>query len=161
MKKLIIAIVILFIILIGIGACTMFSIGNAVEEAAEEISTNIDNLENCEVTIDKCEVITIDEKPYAIVSFTFTNNSNENRAFYTTVEALAFQDGVEAAESIYLLNENLEPVVDDNYSKEIKPGASINVEYIYALNDIVTPLEIEISHWLFESKPVTKIFELK
>ena len=69
-------------------------------------------------------------KPAMIVDFTFTNNSDDAQMFMVAVSPKAFQNGVELELA----------VVTDGYdsagsTKEIKPGATTQVQMAYLLAD--------------------------
>ena len=49
----------------------------------------------------------------------------------------------------------------DNQTKEIKKGASLDVEVAYELNDSTTPVDIEVKElFSFDEKTLTKTFEI-
>ena len=49
----------------------------------------------------------------------------------------------------------------DNQNKEIKKGATIEVEVAYKLNDNFTPIEVEVKElFSFTDKTLTKTFDI-
>ena len=80
------------------------------------------------VTIDGCRV-TEDYAgaPVAVVTYTFTNNSEKATSFAVALRPQAFQDGVE-------LNTAIGSDWDsEKYMKDVKPGSSSTVEIGYNL----------------------------
>jgi len=94
-------------------------------------------------------------KKIAVVTYEFTNNSDENNSFSFAVSAKVFQNGVELSDSYF------NDVDSENHLKEIKPGVTIKVQCAYELED-TSPIEIEIEElFSFGDKKVCKTFELK
>jgi hypothetical protein len=94
------------------------------------------------VTIDSCEFSTDYEgNKAAVVTYTFTNNSDDATSFTVAVLDKAFQNGVEL-ESAYGTNWD-----SSNSLKDIKPGASIQVQAAFVLDD-ASDITIEVEDWL-------------
>ena len=99
------------------------------------------------------------DKDVVIVKYSFTNNNDEAEAFYLAFEDTVYQDGVGLNECYF---------VDDsanydsaNQTKEIKTGASIEVEVAYELNDTTTDIEVEVKElFSFDDSVVTKTFSI-
>lgn len=93
------------------------------------------------VTIDSARV-TEDYagKPAVIVTFTFTNNSDDKANFTFATNVEAYQNGVELDTAIVLDSDN-------NGLNDIKPGASIQTERAFLLNDM-SDIEVEVSELL-------------
>lgn len=97
------------------------------------------------VSIDECML----SKDYhgqdiAVVTFTFTNNSDKDTSFYVATYNRAFQNGVQLDSAV---GEN----VDSNAQmKDVKPGATITVQKGYALTDM-SPLTVEVEEDTFLS----------
>ncbi|WP_165056155.1 MULTISPECIES: DUF5067 domain-containing protein [unclassified Adlercreutzia] len=82
------------------------------------------------VTIDDC-VVTTDYagKPAAVVTYTFTNNSEDATSFMVAIHDQCFQNGVQL--ELAIVND-----LDSSRSmSEIKPGASITIQQAYVLDD--------------------------
>lgn len=82
------------------------------------------------VTIDGCRV-TEDYQgaPVAVVTYTFTNNSDDATSFMVALRPQVFQNGVE-------LNTAIGSDWDsEKYLSDVKPGSSSTVEIGYALED--------------------------
>ena len=146
----------------------VFSLGNGdivdggdkkpAQEKEDEASES--NLGNYNIEIKSCRIVEDYEgKAVAIVTFAFTNNDNDSQAFWLAVEDHAYQDGIGLSESYFVADD-----VDyssDNQMKEIKPGATLDVEVAYELNDETTDVEIEVSEYFsFNDKKITKTFKI-
>lgn len=98
-------------------------------------------------------------KDVVIVKYKFTNNAKEPISFIIAFQAQAFQDGVGLNES-YFVEDGADYNMDDQ-NKEIKTGASLEVEVAYELNDTTTDVEIEVSELIsLSEKKVTKTFSI-
>ena len=89
-----------------------------------------------------------------IVKYNFKNNSDENAAFYLTFDASAYQNGIGLNEC-YFVDESAN-YSSDNQTKEIKPGANIDVEEAYLLNDNTSSIDIEVKELFSFSDDVIK-----
>ncbi len=99
-------------------------------------------------------------KPIVIVKYSFTNNSENSANFDFTFEDNVYQNGI-GLNNCYFVADDVE-YLSDNSSKDIKKGATLEVEKAYVLNDTNTDIEIEISELIsFSDKKVTKIFKIK
>lgn len=82
------------------------------------------------VSIDGCEVgADYEGKPAAIVTFTFTNNSDKDANFMMAVADKAFQNGVQLERAI------VSDIDNESSMKDIKPGSSVSVQEAYVLDD--------------------------
>lgn len=87
-----------------------------------------------------------------IVTYTFTNNSDDARNFMTTMTAQAFQDGVELESAIMM-----EGVDSQDLMKDIKPGKSITVKQAYVLADTENDVTVEVSElWDFSNELIAE-----
>ncbi|TJW11258.1 DUF5067 domain-containing protein [Parvibacter caecicola] len=77
--------------------------------------------------------------PAVVVSYTFTNNSDEAVSPMVAVHAKAFQNGVELDTAF--LTEDAETAKAMN---EVKPGASITYEDAYKLTDTASDVLVEV-----------------
>ena len=87
------------------------------------------------------------------VYFEFTNNSENDTSFFVATSAKGFQNGIQM-ETTYIGSENGVPE-DDNYLKDIKPGATIKVTEAFVCEDDSSVL-VEISE-LFNFSSTTKL----
>lgn len=101
---------------------------NSSQPAAQAQSSSQANAKYL-VSIDDCLIVQdYQGQPAAVVTFTFTNNSNKATSFTVAVNSKAFQDGVELDTAFVM---NLDSAASLN---EIKPGATTTVQKAYALD---------------------------
>ena len=113
------------------------------------------------VQIDSCRLANDYEgKPVVIVKYIFTNNSDPNpAAFWITFDDNVFQNGVGLNTAI-IIDESVN-YNSDNQMKEIKAGATLEVEVAYVLNDTTTDIEVEVSELIsFNNTVITKTFSI-
>ena len=101
-----------------------------------------------------------DGKPVVIVTYTFTNvDDDEAAAFYLTIKDTVYQNGVGLNEALFLADSA--KYSSDNQTKEIKKGASLDVEVAYELNDTTTDIEVEVEKLIsFDKKVLKKTFKI-
>lgn len=90
--------------------------------------------------VDK-QIIKQDSKDILLVTYKFTNNSDEANCFNYAVTDHAYQDGIELGTvwSSY----GIEGLDFDDQSKNIQPGKSLDVKCAYELNDLTTDVIVE------------------
>lgn len=163
MKKL----VSLILALLLVGTFTLFALGSGEAEtdnqgsATAESSNKDSDLGDYKVEIESCRIAKdYENKPVVIIKYIFTNNADESTAFYTAFEDNVYQNGVGLNES-YVLKDSAKYSAD-NQTKDIKQGASIDVEVAYELNDKTTDIEVEVEElFSFDDNKVTKTFSIK
>jgi len=119
------------------------------------------NLGDYSVVIDSCRLAEDYEgDPVVIVKYIFSNVSGDNAtAFWTAFDDNVYQNGV-GLNNAYVLNESAN-YSEDNQMKEIKAGASLEVEVAYELNDTTTDIEVEVEElFSFDDDVVTKTFSI-
>lgn len=102
---------------VSASADTPIEAADTVEEYAYQISIE-------EFTVSE----TYDGQPCALVTFMFTNNSDEETSFMVAIDAEAYQNGVE-------LDTGIVSGMDSDITKHVKPGGSITVQKAYVLDD--------------------------
>ncbi len=99
-------------------------------------------------------------KAVVVITYGFTNNSDEAASFGIAFEDKVYQNGV-GLEKAYILKDG-DPYDDSNQNKDIKPGASLELEIPYILNDTETDVEVEVKEWIsLNDDMVTRIFSIK
>lgn len=95
-----------------------------------------------------------------IIKYSFTNvDDDEPASFSFSFDACAYQDGIGLTES-YFVDDDADYNSDDQL-KEIKKGATIEVEVAYELDNTTSPVEVEVGDLFgFEDKTITKTFEI-
>lgn len=135
--------------------------GSNIEDQGKQEAAKT-NLGKYSVTIDSCRLA----KDYAgkdvvIIKYTFTNVSDENAvSFMVAMDDQVYQNGV-GLNGAYIIDDNAN-YDSGNQMKEIKKGASIQLEVAYELNDTVSDVEVEVSE-LFSTNDsvVKKTFSIK
>lgn len=91
-----------------------------------------------------------------IVTYEWTNNSDSDHMFSTVFQAKAFQNGVECSDITVVAG-----VDAQNLLSNISPGATLEVQKAYILNDTGN-ITVEVTPWLSSGSDVKviKIFSL-
>ncbi len=129
--------------------------------AADNGKEDTSSLGDYAVEIKSCRLAKdYEKKPVVIVTYGFTNvNDDDATAFYLAFEDAVYQNGV-GLNKAYVLQDSAK-YSDENQSKEIKKGATIDVEVAYALNDKTTDIEVEVKElFSFSDKTITKTFSI-
>lgn len=120
--------------------------GSATEPQAAEQSAS--DAAAYGVTIDGCRVTEdYQGNPAAVVTYTFTNNSDEATSFMVALYPKVFQNGVELGTAIGSDWDS------EKYSSDVKPGSSTTVEMGYALEDM-SDITVEVEELLSFSDAV-------
>lgn len=153
-----------------IAAFAVFALGSGSSDAetkdqgsdsAAQSETVEGSIGDYAVVIDSCRLAKDYEgKAVVIVKYLFTNVSDETpSAFYVAFDDAAYQNGVGLNEA-YVLDDSANYSAD-NQTKEIKEGATIEVEVAYELNDTTTDIEVEVSELIsFNDTTITKTFSI-
>ncbi len=145
-----------------------FAVASGSEETKEQEKGKADPTEakddssigDYKVEILRCRLSKdYDGKDVVIITYNFTNISDEEPAsFMWTFEDKVYQNGIEC-EHAYILDDD--SYNSENKDKEIKAGASLEVECAYILNDTTSDIEVEVSELIsLNSTTVKKTFEI-
>lgn len=131
--------------------------GNGTVDATQN---NSSNLGDYNVEIKSCRLAKDYEgKDIVIVNFSFTNNADEAVAFYIALENAAFQDGVGLNRS-YIAQDSAN-YSEDNQTKKLQKGATLDVEVAYELNNTTSDVVVEVSELIsFNDAKITKTFKI-
>lgn len=153
-----IAIGIIFAFIVVLAALSLL----ASDDNTEEISGgNNSNLGNYIVDIVSCRIAEDYEgKPVVIVKYKFTNNSDNAEAFLYAIDANVYQNGIGLNEAWSIdASANYD---NSNQTKEIKKGATLEVEVAYKLNDTKTDIEVEVEEsFSLNGNKITKMFSFR
>lgn len=96
-------------------------------------------------------------KPAIVVTYSWTNNSDETTNCMTSVLAKAFQDGVQLETAIIGDSD----IFDSSaYMKDIRPGVTLDIQQAFSLESN-SNVEIEISEWIgFSDDVVSATFSI-
>lgn len=165
MKKSISAILSIALVLLF----ALFAIASGSSEGEEttqpadeaQVAETGSNVGNYSVEIKEARITeTYDGKAAVVITYGFTNNAENAVSFLTAFEATAYQGGVGLNEVFMLKDGDL--YSSDNQYKEIKTGATLDVDIAYELNDTETDVEVEVEEFLgWTDDKVTKTFTIK
>ncbi|MBQ7416151.1 MAG: DUF5067 domain-containing protein [Oscillospiraceae bacterium] len=146
-----------------IAAFAVFALGSGESTNKDQgkDSAKGDEIGKYSVVIDSCRLAKDYEgNAVVIVKYVFKNVGDDDAAaFYVTFDDTVYQDGVGLNEA-YILDESANYSAD-NQRKEIKKGASIEVEVAYELNDTTTDIEVEVKElFSFDDTTITKTFSI-
>lgn len=113
------------------------------------------------VVIDSCRLARDYEgKDVVIVKYIFTNVADKDAAsFMVAMDDNVYQNDV-GLNNAFILEDSAN-YSEDNQTKEIKKGASIEVEVAYELNDATSDIVVEVSElFSLEDTMVTKTFSI-
>lgn len=106
----------------------------------KDVNTNKININSCDVEYLRYEIKEDDDTVELLVYFKFTNNSDENKAWWLTTRCKAFQDGVELDTDYWHDTDE-----SKNKDKEIQPGYSIEVCEEFLLDNTSSNVTVQIS----------------
>ena len=164
MKKKILS---LFLSILVLGIFLLFAVGSGESTTTdqgngtvEESLTDSTKLGKYNIEIKSCRLAKdYDGKDIVIVTYSYTNNSENPAAFTFTFDDSAFQNGIGLPKSYFVsdsANYN-----SDNQNKEIKKGATLDVEVAYELEDTTSNIEVEVKELIsFSDDMVKKTFSL-
>ena len=112
------------------------------------------------IEIKSCRLAkSFNDKPIVIVKYAFTNNGENATSFTAAFDEEVYQNGIGLNEC-YVAADSAN-YSSDNQLKDIKKGATLDVEVAYELNDTTTDIEVEIKElFSFSDKTITKTFKI-
>ena len=139
---------------------TLTSDGNSNETTPPDNSGDVSGKVGDYSVVIKSATVTTDYEgnPAIVVTYNWTNGSDETMMAMTALSSKAFQDGIQL-ESALMTSDNYTP----NVATELKPGASLDVQAAYVLRNTTSPVEFELSEFLSydNTQVVTKTFNIK
>ncbi|MDD6237606.1 MAG: DUF5067 domain-containing protein [Clostridiales bacterium] len=98
-----------------------------------------------------------EKAPVVIITYGFTNNGDDAASFDLTFNDEAFQNGV-GLNKAYILADSAN-YNDDNQSKKIQKGSSLDIEVAYKLNDTSTDVVVEVAQlFSWDNTKISKTF---
>lgn len=95
-----------------------------------------------------------------VATYDYTNNSDKAQSFEWSIFYTLTQGGKELEYTPIFVDDDSFTLVDENSSKEVAPGESLEVKMTYTLNDLTTPVEIKFND-LLESETDSLTIDLK
>lgn len=160
MKRINVLFMALLIALFAIFALGSTDSGSEGKDQGKDAASK-DEIGKYSVVIDSCRMAKdYQGNPVVIVKYVFKNVSDDDAvSFYVTFDDQVYQNGV-GLNKAYVLDDSANYSAD-NQSKEIKKGASIEVEVAYELNDTTTDIEVEVKElFSFDDTTITKTFSI-
>ena len=142
---------------LGSGESTETDQGSGSAKPAVAETTNLGDFN---IDIKECRLAKDYEgKDIVIVKYGFTNNGEDATSFMVALDDKVYQDGV-GLNTTFMAADSAN-YSSDNQMKDIKKGASIDVEVAYDLNDTVTDIEVEVKElFSFDDSVVRKTFSI-
>ncbi len=122
------------------------------ESNEEKAENGLYVLDNSELKYVSAKIVSEDygDSHYLIVNYEYKNTSEKNIAFYYDVTTQAFQNGVELQSPISTYG--IHDFDFHNTEKEIKPGATIEIQEAFEISNYDDKVTIEIFDNLFSDK---------
>ena len=148
----VVVVLILLIAISGSGDDSSSSSSTDTEVTAEATTESPYTVGDYEVYVVTAEVTeNWDEEPAILITYSFTNNSDDAAAFDLSISDGVYQNGVELETTF---NDDLD--FGEDYSVDIQPGVTIELSVLYELRDTTTPVDVELSDmWDLSDDPET------
>lgn len=96
-------------------------------------------------------------KPAIVITYSWTNNSDETISSLAAVHAKVFQDGVQLENAIIA---NKDVYDSSSYTKDVRPGTTIDIQNAFILTSETSTVEVEITELIsFSDEKVTMSFD--
>lgn len=118
-----------------------------VETKVEQI--NLDNIEGSLIYVRHELAQDYNGSSAVRIYFTYTNKSDETKTAQSTFYPQVFQNGVECEFTMSDFMETNE--AESNLSKELMKGASLEVAFLYTLQDTVNPVVLKVNDYSAEN----------
>ena len=161
MKKINALLMALLIAVFAVFALGSGDSGTGTEKDQGKQTAGNDEIGKYSVVIDSCRLAEDYEgNPVVIVKYEFENVADDEPvSFYVTFDDEVYQNGV-SLNKAYIL-EDTANYSSDNQTKQIKKGASLEVEVAYELNDTTTDIEVEVKELFgFDDTTIKKTFSI-
>ena len=97
-----------------------------------------------------------DGESIIVITYAWTNNSDETTSVMFATLEKAFQDGIELESEFLAKNTDF-----SNNSKEVRPGTTLDIKKAFVLTSDTSTVEFEVTEWLgFSDNTVTMNFDL-
>ena len=116
--------------------------GEYLQVSDEAVGSPSQKMGVYEVTIKEAKTFELDGGDYVVFTIDFKNNSSVEATFSSTIEALAFQDGLQIAPAS--LPTQIEGLDTTTTAQRVPGGDKITVQKLFALSDATAPVEIQL-----------------
>lgn len=98
--------------------------------------------------------------PVIIITYKFTNNSEETISAFSALYLKAYQNGVELLKAYFI-----DDYSSDNEMRDLRPAASLEIEVAFELDDSLSPVEFVVTEfaaefWGTPADSVSKVFSI-
>lgn len=134
--------------------------GEYLKVSADSAGSPTEELGVFEVSIDSAKKFKLDGDTYVVFAIDYANNSSEATTFTSTINALAFQDGMQIAPAaLPSLPEGIDTTAT---MQRVSGGEKITVQKVFKLDDTTTPVELQVSAFYEDTDAVaSQIFDLQ
>ena len=134
--------------------------GEYLQVSADSVGSPSEELGVFEVSIDSAKKFVLDGNTYVVFAIDYANNSSETTTFTSTINALAFQDGMQIAPAaLPSLPEGIDTTAT---MQRVSSGEKITVQKVFKLDDTTTPVELQVSAFYEDTDAVaSQIFDLQ
>lgn len=157
MKRVLILLMIIAASFAFAGCTSEDSSGGQQEAVPAEAGT----LGNYDVAIKDCQLVKdYDDNDAIAISVDFTNNGDEAVSFDVAMMWDVFQDGVELETAYVYTDEDSMDCLNDDTSRQIKPGKTIEVVITNELENTESPVDVEIEEFFGNGDKLAKTFDI-
>lgn len=101
-----------------------------------------------------------EDTPVIIITYRFTNNSEETISAFAALYLRAYQNGVELLKAYFV-----DDYSSDNAMRDLRPSASLEIEVAFELDDSTSPVEFVVTEYAAEfwgtpADSVSKVFSI-
>lgn len=97
-------------------------------------------------------------KPAVVITYNWTNNGDKAESAAVALHCHVFQNKVECDTAVVMDDKAYNA---ENIMKDIQPGASLDVQQAYVLQDSANPIDVEISELIsFSDAQVTQTYNI-
>lgn len=100
-----------------------------------------------------------EDAPVIIITYRFTNNSEETISAFAALSLRAYQNGVELLKAYFV-----DDYSSDNDMRDLRPAASLEIEVAFELDDSTSPVEFVVTEfavfWGTPKDSVSKVFTI-
>jgi hypothetical protein len=154
-----IAILAVVSLLLVLGACVSSPAQPAAAETPSSETAGSGTLGEYSVSITGCAPAkTYEDKDAVVVTYSWTNNSQNTADFLSAFNTMVSQNGVKCDTAIVTDDSGYNA---DNQTKDVGPGESLDVQVVYLLQDTANPIDVSVFEFLSTTnETVTQTFDI-
>ena len=141
-----IAILAVVSMLLVLGACVSSPAQPAATETSSSETAGSGTLGDYSVSITGYALAkTYEGKDAVVVTYNWTNNSQDTTDFLSAFNTMVYQDGAECDTAIVTGDSGYSA---DNQTKDVNPGESLDVQAAYLLQDRANPIDVSVYEFM-------------